>query len=177
MVDAGWHGKITGIATCDRIPQQVLKCGPDPVLKRMRPDLLLFERLLGAGPLNLGSLERAGEGLSCKVHIVEVGFCMETAYMTKYQVKHAQHQQLITQLREADYAEIRLHLLIFGSTGGMFHLTAQHLKQLGVTGLPRKTLLENPHFRALKRLEQFVGTRCRLKHQPNEPDNRKRKLD
>ncbi len=57
----------------------------------------------------------------------------------------------------------------------MFHLTAQHLKQLGITGPPGKTLMETLHFRALKRLEQLVGTRRRLEHQSNEPDNRKRK--
>ncbi len=67
------------------------------------------------------------------IYVVEVGFCMETAYMTKYQEKHAQHQQLITHLWEAGYADVKLHLLIFGNTGGMFHLTAQHLKQLGIT--------------------------------------------
>ncbi len=139
------------------------------------PDLLLFERLEGAGPLNLDSLEHANERRMCKVHVVEVGFCMETAYMIKYQEKHAQHQQLITHLREAGYADVKLHLLIFGSTGGMFHLTAQHLKQLGITGPPGKTLMETLHSRALKRLEQLVGTRRRLEHQSNEPDNRKRK--
>ena len=85
MVDAGWHGKVTGIATCERIPQQVLANVPDAVLKRMRLDLLLFERLAGAGPLNLDSLEQASERQRCRVHIVDVGFCMETACMTKYQ--------------------------------------------------------------------------------------------
>ncbi len=177
MIDAGWHGKVTGIAAFERIPLQVLPSMPDAVLKRMRPDLLLFERLEGAGPLNLDSLEHASERRMCKVHVVEVGFCMETAYMTKYQEKHAQHHQLITHLREAGYADVKLHLLIFGSTGGMFHLTAQHLKQLGISGPPGKTLLESLHFRALKRLEQLVGTRRRLEHQSNEPDNRKRKRD
>ena len=113
---------------------------PDSALKRMRPDLLLFERLEGAGPLD--SLEHASERRMCKVHVVEVGFCMETAYTTKYQEKHAQHQQLIIHLREAGYADVELHLLTFGSTGGMFHLTAQHLKQLGITGPPGKTLMK-----------------------------------
>ncbi len=85
MIDAGWHGKVTGVATFQRIPQQVLPSTPDAVLKRMRPDLLLFERpevLEGAGPLNLDSLVHASERQMCKVHVVEVGFCMETAHMT-----------------------------------------------------------------------------------------------
>ena len=100
MVDAGWHDKVTSVATSERIPQQVLTGVLAAVLKRMRPDLLLFERLAGAGPLNLDSLEQGREQSRCarEVHIVEVGFCMETAYMTKYQEKHAQHQQLITHL-------------------------------------------------------------------------------
>ncbi len=68
---------------------------------------------------------------------------MEMAHMTKYHEKHAQHQQLIAHLGEACHADVELHLLIFGSTGGILHLTpshclvalndaAQHLKQLGV---------------------------------------------
>ncbi len=35
MIDAGWHGKVTGIAASERIPQQVLPSMPDAVLKRM----------------------------------------------------------------------------------------------------------------------------------------------
>ena len=58
---------------------------PDAVLKRMQPDLLLLERFEGACPLSLDSLEHASERQRYKVHAVEVGFCMETAYMTKYQ--------------------------------------------------------------------------------------------
>ncbi len=106
---------LTDIAAFERIPQQVLPSMPDAVLKRMRPDLLLFQRLEGADPLNLDSLlvEHASERWMCKVHVVEVGFCMETAYKTKYQEKHAQHQQLITHLREAGYADVKLHLLHF----------------------------------------------------------------
>ncbi len=87
VVDAGWHGKVTGIATSEKIPQQVLTGAPDAVLKRMRPDLslLLFEKLAGAGPSNLDSLEQASGRTRCEVHIVEIGFCYGTAYMTKYQ--------------------------------------------------------------------------------------------
>ncbi len=143
----------------------------------MRPDLLLFARLAGAGPLNMDSLEQARERSRCKVHIVEVGFCMETAYMTgkTCSASAIDYPPQGGRLRgcQGTYAH-------FGSTGGIFHLTAQHSKQLGITGPPSKlskTLLENLHFRALKRLEQLVGTRRRLKHQPNEPDNRKRKQD
>ncbi len=76
MVDAGWYGKVTGIATSDRIPQQVLAGVHDIVLKRMRPDLLPFGRLAGAGPFNLDSLEHVNGRRRCKVHVVDVGFCM-----------------------------------------------------------------------------------------------------
>ncbi len=72
MMDAGWHGEVTGVAAFKRILQQVLPSVPDDVLKRMRPDLLLFERLEGAGPLDLDSLEHASERQVCKVHVVEV---------------------------------------------------------------------------------------------------------
>ena len=97
VVDAGWHGKVTGTAEFDRIPQQVLNDVPQNVLRRMRrmrPDLLLFERTDGIGPIRLPDLQQAIARQSCKVHVIEVGYCMETAYVTKIQDKHAQHQQL-----------------------------------------------------------------------------------
>ncbi len=159
MVDAGWHGKVTGIASCTRIPQQAPTGVPDAVLKRMRPDLLLFERLAGAGPLNLDSLEQASERSRCKVHIVEVGSCMETAYMTKQQDRYAQHQQLI--IAGGQVTQKSSYICSFWTAQVMFHLTAQHLKQLGIIGPP---LLEYLHPRALKRLEQLVGTRRRHEH-------------
>lgn len=36
--------------------------------------------------------------------------------MSKFREKHAQHQQLTSYLKDAGYADVKLHLLIFGST-------------------------------------------------------------
>ena len=70
--------------------------------------------------------------------------------------------------KNAGYADVQLHLLIFGSTGGIFKLTALHLKRLGVSHLKVDSLLQDMHWKALKRLEQIVGTRRRLEHEGNE---------
>ncbi len=91
---------------------------------------------------------------------------MEVGYITKYQEKHTQHQTLIRHLRDAGNADVQLHLLIFGNTGGMFQLTALHLGQLGVKRTKVKEIMEKLHYKALKRLEQMVGTRRRLEHEP-----------
>ena len=56
----------------------------------------------------------------------------------------------------------------------MFHLTALHLGQLGVTRSTVINIMEKLHYKALKRLEQIVGTRRRLEH---EPMNNKRKRE
>lgn len=56
------------------------------------------------------------------------------------------------------------HLLIFKSLGSMFELTALHLKQLGIPHSKVDTILQDMHWKALKRLEQIVGTRRRLEH-------------
>ena len=141
----------------------------------MRPDMLIFEKSASdTSPLNLDDLQQAANKRRCKVHIIEVGYCMEVGYISKYQEKHLQHQTLIGHLRDAGYAEVQLHLLIFGNTGGMFHLTALHLGQLGVTSSTVKSIMEKLHYKALKRLEQIVGTRRRLEH---EPMNNKRKRE
>ena len=68
-------------------------------------------------------------------------------------------------------------MLIFGSTGGIFHLTKFHLKQLGITGNPLHLIMEKLHFTVLKRLEQLVGTRRRLEDSDAEPNSRKHKRD
>lgn len=73
-------------------------------------------------------------------------------------------------LRNSGYADVQLHLLMFGSTGGMFKLTALHLKQLGIPPSKVDTILQDMHWKArkaLKRLEQIVGTRRRLEHDDN----------
>ena len=46
----------------------------------------------------------------------------------KYKEKSEQHRTLLDLLKNAGYADVQLHLLIFGSTGGMFKLTALHLQ-------------------------------------------------
>ena len=64
-------------------------------LKCMRPDLLLFERLAGAGALDLDSPEQPSER---EVYGPHCGsrFLHRHSNMTKYEEKHAQHQQQIT---------------------------------------------------------------------------------
>ena len=64
-----------------------------------------------------------------KIHVVQVGFCMEVAYAQKYKDKYEQHCTFLEHLRNAGNADVQLHLLIFGSTGGMFKLTALHFKK------------------------------------------------
>ena len=66
------------------------------------------------------------------VHVVEVGFCTEISYSQKFKEKSEQHSSPRDQLKNAGYANVQLHLLIFGSTGGMFRLTVSHLVRLGV---------------------------------------------
>ena len=116
----------------------------------------------------LHDLEHPRHRRCCRVHVVEVGFCTEIAYAQKYKEQYEQHRTLLDLLRNAGYADVQLHLLIFGSTGGMFKLTALHLKRLGVSHSKVDSLLQDKHWKALRRLEQIVGTRRRLEHDSNQ---------
>ena len=71
---------------------------------------------------------------------------------------------LLDLLKNAGYADVQLHLLIFGSTVGMFKLTALHLKRLGISHSTMDSLLQDMHWKALRGLEQIVGMRRRLEH-------------
>ena len=44
-LDAGWHGKVTGLSVESRILSQVLRGVPESMLRRMRPDMLLIESI------------------------------------------------------------------------------------------------------------------------------------
>ena len=117
VADAGWHGTVTGLAELDRIPQQALPNVPAQCLRRMRPDMLIFERPAhGDAAAKLEDLQSAEYRRTCKVHVVEVVFCMEVSYLKKHQEKHKQHEALLDHFKLAGYAEVHLHLLILGST-------------------------------------------------------------
>ena len=98
---------------------------------------------------------------------------MEVGYADKYREKTLQHAELMGHLRATGYAEVQLHLLIFGNTGGDLRLTASHLGQLRIAKQATKSLMEKLHFDALKRLEQIAGTRRRLEHEP--PQNKRKR--
>ena len=165
LADAGWHGKVTGLSVESRIPSQVLRDISESMLRRMRSNMLLIEKLASEDVLlMLHDLEHPRHRRCCRIHVVEVGFCAELAYAQKYKEKYEQHRTLLDLLKNAGCADVQLHLLIFGSTGGMFKLTALHLKRLGISQSTVDSLLQDMHWKALRRLEQIVGTRRRLEH-------------
>ena len=146
MANAGWHGKVTGLCVESRIPIQVLRDVQESMLRRMRPDMLLIEKHTGDNVLpTLHDLEHPRHRRCCRDHVVEVGFCAEVAYAQKYREKHEQYCTLLDLLKNAGYADVQLHLLIFGSTGGMFKLTALHLKRLGISRSKVDSLYQDMH--------------------------------
>ena len=135
----------------------------------MRPDMLLIEKHTADDVLpTLHDLEHPRHRRCCRVNVVEVGFCTEVAYAQKYTEKYEQHRTLLQFLKNAGYADVQLHPLILGSTGGLYKLTALHLKRLGVSHSAVDSLLQDMHWKALRRLEQIVGTRRRLEHDSNQ---------
>ena len=123
--------------------------------------------LLRSRPPTLHDLGRPQHRRNCRAHVVEVGFCTEVSYAQKYKEKYVEHLICPKHLRNAalaGYADVQLHLLISGSTGGMFRLTALHSKRPNISHSTVDRLLQDMHWKALRRLEQIVGTRCRLEH-------------
>ena len=159
----GLHGKVTGLSDESRIPRQVLPHVPETMLCRKRPDILLFKKNARDNlPLSVQGLEHAQHGRRCIVHVLVVDFCTEISYPQKFKEKSEQHSSLLEQLKNARYPDVQLHLLFFGSTCGMFRLTASHLVRLEVSHPRVEELLQDMHWRALKGLEQIVGTRRKL---------------
>ena len=85
--------------------------------------------------------------------------------MLQVKEEHAQHQKVISCLKDAG----PVYMLMFSCS------ISFHLKHLGIAGDPMRLLMEKLHFRALKQLEQLVGTCRRLEDSDAEPNIRKRK--
>ena len=82
VADAGWHGKGAGLTEVSRIPHQVLSDVPQASLRRMRPDMLIFEKSpTNTRSLDLEDLQQVENRRRCKVYIIEVGYCMEVGYI------------------------------------------------------------------------------------------------
>ena len=89
LADAGWHGKVTGLTVESRIPSQVLRDGPESMLGRIRPDMLLIKKHTGDDVLPiLFDLEHPRHRKCCRIHAVEVGFCTELAYAQREREFH-----------------------------------------------------------------------------------------
>ena len=105
VAEAGRRVRVMGLAANDRIPQQLLTNVPGSILQCMRPDIPIFEkedRLGGNLSVKLEDLQDAQQRRLCKVHLVEVGYCMEVGYADKY----LQHADLMGYLRAAGSAEV-----------------------------------------------------------------------
>ena len=140
----------------------------------MRPDILIFEKEDSENlSVRLKDLQDVQQRRLRKIRLVEVGYSMEVGYADKYREKTLQHAELMGYLRAAGYAEVELHLLKFGNTGGNFRLTASPSGWLGTAKQAIQFLMGKLYFHALKRLEQIVGTRRRLEHEP--PQNQRKR--
>ena len=83
-----------------------------------------------AGLSTLYDLEHPQHRRTCRVHVVEVEFCKDVAHAQNTQkCKENNEQQrslrtLLDLLKNAGYADVQLHLLIFGCTGDMLKLVS-----------------------------------------------------
>ena len=90
--DAEWHGRVMGLCVESRIRSQVLRNVPESMLRRMCPVMLLVEKISNDGTHpSLHDLVHPQHRRNCKMHVVEVGFCMEVVYAQKYKEKYEQH--------------------------------------------------------------------------------------
>jgi ribonuclease HI len=138
LVDAGpsdEHPRLRGLP--HRVPRWLLPdCGA-------RPDILLVEGVPPTGPPNRGGLRDALQTLRA-IHVIEVGYCMDTRWEEKLAEKNRQHDQvngLIPALTEAlathlgeDEARRRvvMHSIPLGASGYALRRNRDVLEGLGL---------------------------------------------
>ena len=81
VADAGRHGRVTGLAANDRIPQQVLSHVPGSLLQHMRPDILKFEGRENLS-VRLEDLQDVQQRRLCKVTWWKLGIAWRWAMLT-----------------------------------------------------------------------------------------------
>ena len=121
-----------------RLPTWLLPSVPSALLKKLRPDMLVIQGLSPfqapaptdvLSPSALAVLKRR-----CVIHILELGYCHESLYLTTRAAKQTQHLQLLHLLRRSGWrlAPVPIHVVIIGTSGVLFSPLLASMRSLGV---------------------------------------------
>ena len=180
VADLGRYEKVKGLGIDDnRVDKDLL---PDQAFVRaglsrqmrskMRPDILM------ARPINMGSncrkRKRIMERCSAQhIDVVEVGYTSEGRYHDKLEEKLNQHKELVNLLTLAGHT-VKTHVIVLGSTGGLFRSTTEALVALGVEHTRCNKLLRRLHVHSIRWLHTMVKKRRQLES-THSPQARKKK--
>jgi len=157
-LDAADGGELLLQGIPKRVPEWLLPACPH------RPDILLLEGASG-DPKGWDT----GTGLPSSltaVHIVEVGYCMDTRHSEKRQEKLAQHAELVHKLehrlRQAygeEHPPVRMHALALGVTGFALDSNLKTLKDIGLDPSRARKCLKKICEMSMRKLHDIVVQR------------------
>jgi hypothetical protein len=99
----------------------------------------------------------------CEVYVVEVAFCADSSFQSRLTAKHRQHVDLVSALRLAGWAvHGGLKVLLFGTSGTIFHPTLEVLEELGVSHAAALRCLNALHVKAVNSAHSIICDRRRL---------------
>jgi hypothetical protein len=133
-----------------RIPAYMLPEVDGDVRKKMRPDIMFVDRLdEGSHEWDSTSGGLASMKKECKVYILEVGYCRDSAATRKRAEKKRQHRALREALEKEGWA-VQDIPLVFGHCGSVYGHELDALVQLGVDKKDALTLLRRLHAHAVR---------------------------
>lgn len=105
--------------------------GPVP----SRPDMVIVEGIAArhVGAQGNPVVQHLQNRSICKVHIIAVGYTVDTRYEAKFASKRLQHASLVAGLRRQGVI-VHQHVIILGSGGAVYQGTVDSLKPLGIHG-------------------------------------------
>jgi len=133
-----------------RVPAYMLPDVPEETRKKMRPDIMFVEGLdegwqeADVTPDRLKKMQK-----TCKVFLLEIGYCRDNKAVQKRAEKKRQHVRLKQALVEAGWTVDDVPL-VFGHCGSVYEHEREALQALGVTKNDTIALLRRLHEHAIK---------------------------
>ena len=161
VMDAGTQASLPDGVHGKRLPAWLLPGIADAERVKMRPDLLVAQGLTAADmrELNAGELPLEHVKHRIHIHVFELGYCGDTSYASKDEVKRAQHERLVAELRTRGI-KVHYHVVLLGRCGTMQTETRRMLQDvLGMDRGTAETCMQKLHRHAVQYVEKFYTAR------------------
>jgi hypothetical protein len=161
IMDAGRQTDLPSDVHGKRLPAWLLPEVLEAERMKMRPDMLVAQGMTAADGREIsdeGVCSSHMKRRAC-IHVFELGYCSDTAYASKDEVKRAQHERLVAELRAQGF-KVQYHVVLLGRCGSI-HADVRKLLQdtLGMDTNTATGCMQKLHRHAVQYVDKFYTAR------------------